>query len=45
MRILLYIALAITVIGILATIVMTVVSFRNWIKDIKRHKEWEKKLP
>ena len=45
MRILFYIALAITVIGILATIVMMVVSFRNWIKDIKRQKEWEKKLP
>jgi heme exporter protein D len=45
MRILLYIALAITVIGILATIVMTVVSFQGWIKEIKRHKEWEKKLP
>lgn len=41
MRILFYIALAITVIGILATIVMTVVSFHDWIVDRKKLKEWE----
>lgn len=45
MRILFYIAMAITIIGILTTVTMMVVSFYDWVKELKRQKEWEKRLP
>ena len=54
MRILFYIAIIVTIIGILATVTMMVVSFYNWICFYdkteetfyeKRLKEWERRLP